>query len=506
MIPKTSNAKIGPADPRYADLVAKRFNKRFASQPDYLRLPASTEELSEALEEAVRDGLRVAARSGGHCLEGFVSNPEVRAILDTSLLTGLRFDPKMNAFELEAGLTLGEAYRKLYLGWGVTIPAGESPDVGVGGHMLGGAFGFLCREHGLAVDHLYAVEVVTVDSAGRAQAVIATREPSDPNRDLWWAHTGGGGGNFGIVTRYWFRSPQASGSDAALLLPKAPPEVVTFKAEWDWGQVGEEGFAALVRNYGAWCERNQTAGTPATKLFSVLMLVRPPHGKLTLRGLVTVGAESERILDEHLAALSAHVGVRPTREVARMSWLGFALNPFPDLFAIGPGGVTASRALFKIKDAFLRKPHSDRQIAVMFDYLTRRSPEVAGGAIGFATYGGQVNTVAPDATASAQREAIMTTAYTVGWVDPGEEAGSLAWVRELYRDLFAESGGVPVPGQVADGALINHPDSDLADPAWNRSGVGFGAIYYKGNYARLREIKRRWDPRHVFRHQLSIEP
>ena len=91
----------------------------------------------------------------------------------------------------------------------MTIPAGESPDLGVGGHVLGGAFGFLCRQHGLAADHLYGVEVVVVDETGTARSVVATREPSDPNRELWWAHTGGGGGNFGIVTRYWFRSPGA---------------------------------------------------------------------------------------------------------------------------------------------------------------------------------------------------------------------------------------------------------------------------------------------------------
>jgi FAD binding domain/Berberine and berberine like len=506
MTPNLSNGKIRPGDPRYAELAGKRFNKRFAGKPDYIRLPSSTVEVVEALEEAVRDGLRVVARSGGHCLEGFVSDPEVRAIIDTSLMTGLRYDPEMNAFALEAGLTLGEVYRKLFLGWGVTIPAGESPDIGLGGHVLGGAFGFLCREHGLAVDHLYAVEVVVVDEAGRARSVVATREPSDPNRDLWWAHTGGGGGNFGIVTCYWFRSPDAAGADPTLLLPRAPREVVTFKAELDWGQIDEKGFATLVRNYGGWCESNRGAGTPAAQLFSIFSVTRPPNGKLTVRGLVTAGAESERLLDEHLAAVTAGAGVGAphTREVSRMSWLGFALNPFPDLFAIGPGGVTASQALFKIKDGFFRKPHTDRQIAVMYDYLTRRNPEVAGGSLGFATYGGKVNTVAPDATASAQRDAIMTTSYSVGWMKPAEEARSLTWVRELYRDLFADSGGVPVPGDVADGALINHPDADLADPAWNRSGVGFGALYYKDNYARLQEAKRRWDPRNVFHHRLSI--
>jgi FAD/FMN-containing dehydrogenase len=101
------------------------------------------------------------------------------------LITSIYYDPDMGAFAVESGATLGEVYRKLFLGWGVTIPAGISPNIGVGGHVLGGAFGYLCRQHGLAADHLYGVEVVVVDETGTARSVVATRDPSDPNRDLW---------------------------------------------------------------------------------------------------------------------------------------------------------------------------------------------------------------------------------------------------------------------------------------------------------------------------------
>jgi hypothetical protein len=124
--------------------------------------------------------------------------------------------------------------------------------------------------------------------------------------------------------------------------------------------------------------------------------------------------------------------------------------------------------------------------------------------LGLATYGGRVNAVAPDATASAQRDSILTTSCTAGWLDPRNEARHLTWVRTLYRDLFAETGGVPEPGQLRDGALINHPDVDLADPEWNTSGVPWHTLYYKDNYPRLQRIKARWDPRNVFHHALSI--
>jgi aclacinomycin oxidase len=100
--PRAGPDKIGPGDPRYADLVRRGFNKRFAGKPDYVRLVGSTEQVVEAVQDAVREKLRVAVRSGGHCLEGFVADPAVRVVIDTSLMTGVDYDPEMDAFAVEA--------------------------------------------------------------------------------------------------------------------------------------------------------------------------------------------------------------------------------------------------------------------------------------------------------------------------------------------------------------------------------------------------------------------
>jgi hypothetical protein len=86
----------------------------------------------------------------------------------------------------------------------------------------------------------------------------------------------------------------------------------------------------------------------------------------------------------------------------------------------------------------LKKRLSDRQVAVAYEYLTRTDYDVSGGMLGFATYGGRVNAVAPDATASAGRNAIFDIACNTGWLDAQEEAMNVAWAREFYRDLFAE--------------------------------------------------------------------
>jgi aclacinomycin oxidase len=430
-----------------------------------------------------------------------VSDPDVRVIVDVSPMRRIYHDAPMGAVAVEAGATVGETFRALFDQWGVVIPLGEYPGIGMGGHVVGGAFGFLCRQLGLAADYLYGVEVVTVDESGHARAVVATREASDPHRDLWWAHTGAGGGNFGVVTRYWFRSAEAPTGDPALLLPRAPSSITTFKAEWDWAGIDQAAFLRLVQNHGNWCERHAGVDSPYASLWTLFELHRRQFGKIGARGVSTAGAAAERQMHDFLAALADGVGAPTESELTRMGWLDFALAPLPDLFAMPPGGVSS-----KVKDALLRKRFSDRQIVVAHDYLTRTDYDVMGALLGMASYGGRVNTVAPDVTASAQRGAILDVACNAGWIDARDEAKNLSWARAFYRDLFADTGGVPVPGDAYDGAFINHPDTDLADPAWNTSGVPWSTLYYRDNYPRLQRIKARWDPRGIFRHALSIRP
>ena len=493
-------AKIGPDDPRYRAVVDRQFNKRFRANPDYVRIVTSAEQVASVLEEAVGEGRRVVVTSGGHCLEGFVTDPGVRAIIDVAPMKGIYYDAKMRAIAVEAGATVGETFRALFDSWGTVIPLGEYPGIGMGGHVVGGAFGFLCREYGLAADYLYAVEVVTVNENGRAQIVVATREQSDPNRELWWAHTGGGGGNFGIVTRYWFRSQNASGDDPSTLLPRAPQSVTTFKTEWSWSDLDRASFLRLLQNHGRWSEQNAGADSPYASIMTLLEIHTKAFGKVFLRGASTAGANADKHWDAHVAAITEGTQASTGRDVVRLSWLDFALDPWPELFTMPPGGAAA-----KVKDALLKKRFTDKQIGIAYDYLTR-DDDFMSGVLGLATYGGKVNTVATDATASSQRSAILDTACNAGWLEEKDAERNLKWVRALYHELVSDTGGVPVPGGAYEGSLINHPDADLADPAYNKSGVPWSTIYYKDNYPRLQRVKTKWDPRDVFTHALSIRP
>ncbi|WP_276485413.1 FAD-dependent oxidoreductase [Paraflavitalea pollutisoli] len=489
--------KITPADHRYADLAAKRFNKRYTGKPEYIVLPTSTAAVVQALQEVVDSQRRPVVRSGGHCLEGFVADPTAQVVIDMQLMTAIEFDTTKGAFVVDAGVTVGELYRRLFLGWGVFLPAGEHPGIGVGGHILGGAFGFLCREYGLAADHLYAVEVVRVNEQGKVQVVFASREDDDPHQELWWAHTGGGGGNFGIVTRYWLRSANVSGDNPATTLPQAPATLTTFRIGWEWKDFDEASFATLVHRFGDWCLRHGGPNSPYISLFGILFLNHRNIGKIEIKGLAT-GATAADVINAFVKDVVEPVGLAYTKQLEENAWLQFALNPFPELFQPG-----FDKAQAKIKDAFFRRPLTDDQIATAYRYLTAQVP--IGGMIGLATYGGVVNAIPPDHTASAQRDAIMDVACNTGWMDPSGEKPSLDWVRNFYKDLFAASGGVPVPNEQTDGAMINHPDTDLASADWNTSVTPWYTLYYKAGHPRLQAVKAAYDPLNIFHHALSIQ-
>jgi hypothetical protein len=488
---------VRPDDPRYAELTTRGYNGRFAASPDEVCLVYSAEHVERAVEAAVRAGRRVTVRSGGHCFEGLVDDPAVRVLLDVSEMKAVDYDPRLRAFAVEAGATLGELYRALYLGWGVTVPGGLCVEVGVGGHIAGGGYGPLSRRHGLSVDHLWAVEVVVVDRAGRARTVVATREPDDPNRDLWWAHTGGGGGNFGVVTRYWFRTPGATGTDPARLLPRPPARLLTGAAYWSWNGLTEAAFTRLVKNHGAWHAAHSGPDSPYAAMHSTLYLqtLTAENIMLQVRMDATV-PDARRLLDEYVAAVGEGVGAEPWVTVSEVLWMENTL---------AQRNANEGFDRSKSKGGYLRKPYTDAQVAAVYRALTE--PTFHGwGLVYLASYGCRVNTVAPDATAVPQRDSIFKTWYAATWGDPAEDALNIDWVRRFYRDVYAATGGVPAPNDNQDGCFINYPDVDVKDPAWNTSGIAWQRLYYKENYPRLQRVKARYDPGNVFRHALSIEP
>ncbi|NUT45821.1 MAG: FAD-binding protein, partial [Saccharothrix sp.] len=468
------------------------------------------------VREAVRGGKRLTVRGGGHCYEDFVFNPEVEVVLDQSEMTSVYYDAEHNAFAVEAGATLLDVYELLYKTWGVTIPAGQCYSVGVGGHVPGGGWGLLCRKEGLVVDHLYGVEVVVVDADRTARLVVATREPDDPNRDLWWAHTGGGGGTFGVVTRYLFRSPRARGADPAAILPKPPKEVLLSAIAWPWEELTEEVFTALVRNFGEWHVANAAPGGPYAGLCAFLNLNHRATGEISLfTCLDGTAPDAERLLDRFVADVTRGVGLPPgavTRpsgehgplpqfaEPKRWSWLTATRY----LGAIHPR-LTDPTLRGDHKSAYHRKGFTDAQIALLYRHL-------AGGD-GFAnpfaqavlsSYGGQVNAVGRTDTALVHRDCAFKVLYQSGWTEPADDDANVAWLRGFYEQVYAGTGKVPVPDERTSGCFVNYCDADIGDPAHNTSGVPWHTLYWGENYPRLQRVKARYDPTDFFRHRQSV--
>ncbi|MFI5841909.1 FAD-binding oxidoreductase [Catenuloplanes sp. NPDC051500] len=460
-----ASVTITPGDRRYGSLLRGN-NWRFTGSPDEIRVASSAADVQRAVADAVRTGRRIAPRSGGHCFENLTTEG-VRLLLDLSPMNAVGWDPARRAWFVEPGATLGEVYRSLFTGWGVTVPGGSCPEVGAGGHFAGGGYGPLSRRYGSVVDYLYAVEVVVPDRTG-ARTVVATREPDDPHRDLWWAHTGAGGGTFGVVTRYWLRD-----------LPPAPETMLQHVVIWSWADLTETALTTLIRNFGVWHERHSAPGTPECGVYGLLEASHRTAGTVMLVAQADADLPGAGgLIDEFIAAVTAGTGLTPVLDLRTpMPWLHRMTWPASGM----PGDVLTRR--YKIKAAYLRRGYTEAQLAAVWRHLTT----AFGGNLTLIGYGGQANAVRPADTAIAQRSAVMKTTLATTWFDESGDAANLDWVRAFYRDVFGE-----VP---ADGSYINYPDTDLPRE-----------VYYGANYQRLRQIKSRWDPRNVFRHALSVEP
>lgn len=501
---------ITPSDHRYPDVV-RGLNQRFVGRPEAVHLANSTGQVLRAVQDAVDNGKRITVRSGGHCYEDFVFNPAVQVVIDMSAMNAVYFDPMRNAVAVEAGATLLRVYHTLYKLWGVTIPAGVCYSVGMGGHVTGGGWGMLSRQHGLVSDHLYAVEVVVVDESRRVRTVVATREEDDPNRELWWAHTGAGGGNFGVVTRFWFRSPGAVGATPSALLPKPPQWVLLSALGWLWDDLSEEGFANLVKNYDSWQVANKDPDSPHLGLSSWLVLFQKGAGMPEIAVLTQVddaAPNARRVLDDYLTEINRGVqgagapgagtngGIPAPRE---LPWLQ-ATSYLSTMHQV----LTDPTLRAEYKSAYVRNNLPDHQIDILYRHLTRPDFINPYAFVQFTPFGGKVNAVAPDATASAHRDSAYQLHWQAMWTDPADDATNIAWARDFYEEMFADTGGVPVPNELTDGCYISYPDIDLSEGPHNSSLVPWHYLYYKENYPRLQEVKGVWDPLNIFHHAQSI--
>src|SRR5690606_25025011 len=242
----------------------------------------------------------------------------------------------------------------------------------------------------------------------------------------------GGGGTFGIVTKYLFRR-----------LPKAPSMVIVHATAWDWDALGEAGFTRLLRNWGEWHEENSAPESPYTGLFGLLKLNKRVGSGSQIGLLTQITADrpdADRLLDRYLRALNAGL---PTaaRMVPQRHRMGehpalpeFALpKPMPYFLATWKlSGGPDPTLQFKNKSAYHRRRYTDRQVAALYHHLTRTDYTNPNMLAQIDSYGGEINAVEPHETAVPQRDSVMKTQFQVYWPPntPGEQ--HLRFIRELY--------------------------------------------------------------------------
>ncbi|GAA4975784.1 FAD-binding oxidoreductase [Yinghuangia aomiensis] len=437
-----------PEDQGYA-VARLGFNELYDTQyPAAVAQCTSAEDVQICLDAARGHGVPIAARSGGHSYLGY-SVPNDGLVMDLRPMAQVRVLDDGTA-QVGAGARLIEVYAALAEA-GRLLPAGSCPTVGVGGLTLGGGVGVLARKYGLTCDRLVAAEVVTADSC-----VLTASECSEP--DLYWALRGGGGGNFGVVTQFTFRTEPAPPLTVFSLHfpPGSTPSVVGAWQEWIADARPE-----------LWSNCVVSGGTPPTCRV----------------GGCYVGPQSE--LDPLLDRLVAAAGTPPTsRSVQAKTYLdamkymaGCANDTIEQCHLQSEGGVLTRAAFVAVSRVLPRALDPQRMVQLM-DGRT-------GIDLLLDSMGGAVAQLAPDATAFPHRSALATAQVYVGTTPGGQEEATEAV--DAIRDGLAALG--------ATGAYVNYIDASLPD---------WGTAYYGRNLPRLKQVARHYDPDQVFAFPQSV--
>jgi hypothetical protein len=494
-----------PDSPQFLDLT-QGFNRRWsAPNCGTIFLPLTEAGAQEALTRAINFGPgRFRVRAGGHCYEDFVFNDQTLAVIDVSLLNEIGFDAQNGVYYAQSGGTNWDLYRQLYWRYGLTLPAGSCYSVGLGGHICGGGYGLLSRQFGLTVDWLTGVRVVTVGQNHKAMFNRATKKDSGRLQDLYWAHTGGGGGNFGLVTRYEFAR-----------LPTAPRRAELIITTWNWSDIKSDADLGVII---AAFEQLVSAMPPTA--FAILKLSHQAAKQIAL--IVQSTYDGARGSSNFASQVAGWLGERCTSQTVPAEgtigghpvYLPCPL-PYQDLLwfeAVQTLNGSGPNQKGKYKSAYMRKGFPPEQIKTIYSFLTKEMPrqvDMTQSLLQVDSYGAQINAVDPRETAVWQRSSMLKLQYQTYWQEPQSgpdpDDPHLTWIREFYRAMYADYGDVPDPARDRtnnmDGCYINYPDGDLND---HRGRMKALSLYYGDNLARLMRAKSTWDPHDYFQNAQSI--
>jgi FAD/FMN-containing dehydrogenase len=433
------------------------YNERYGGiEPLAVLVAASAADVQAAVRWAARNDVPIAARSGGHSYAGY-SSVRGGLVVDLRRLDGISVSRGKRRATIGPGAQLIDVYRRLARA-GATIPAGSCPSVCVGGHALGGGMGLAGRRFGLTCDNVASLRIVTAD--GR----LVTASPST-NADLYWACRGGGGGNFGIVTSFRMRT-HAVGSAS------------WFFIRWPWASAS----AALV----AWQELAPSTTARLTSIFSLGTGGSSPT--VTSLGQYFGSVAQLRALIRPLSSVAgAQLSTGSSGYFSlQKRWAGCATESTAACHTEGtaPGG-QLPRARFAAKSDYVAQPLSSAGRAAFIGAIEARRGQSGSGSLLLDAYGGAINDVAADATAFVHRN-VMFGIQELAYFGSGGQQQALNWLQSTHDGLRPYTTGAGYQNYI--------------DPALNN----WQNAYYGANYARLVEVKRRYDPDGVFEFAQAI--
>jgi FAD/FMN-containing dehydrogenase len=444
---RTLDGRVTAPDDTGYDEARAVYYRGFDRRPAAIVRVTDAADVAEVIGAARAMGAELAVRSGGHSLAGHGAS-ERGIVVDLSAMRGLDIDPVGRTAWAGAGLTAG-AYTAAASEHGLATGFGDAPSVGIGGITLGGGVGFLHRKVGLTIDSLLAAEVVTAD--GR---ILRTDWQTHP--DLFWAIRGGGG-NFGIVTRFKYRLHEIDGvMGGMMMLPASRDVLVRFLAELE---AAPDELSGLV---------NVMVAPPMP------MIPAEHHGQMILMAILVYAGDRE----------AGERAFAPLRALATPIADMIAPMRYAQVYDHGEG--PPAPAFVTVRSLFM-DDFGPGDADLLFDQL--RASTAPMRAAQFRVLGAAVARVPNDATAFAHRHRRMMATVAAMHDEAEAAAEHAAWTSSLAAALT----GPHEPGAYV-GFLGDEGEARVRD------------AYPGATWERLARIKARYDPDNLFRLNQNVPP
>jgi FAD/FMN-containing dehydrogenase len=419
------------------------FNATIDRHPAAIVSCSSTADVAIAIRHAREAGLSIAIRGGGHSVAGHAI-PDGSLVISLDRMRHVDVDPAARIARVGGG-ALWEDVDPATQAHGLAIPGGTFGDTGVGGLTLGGGLGWLLGVAGLTCDNLVSAEVVTAEGE-----IVEAGPNGDP--ELLWALRGGGG-NFGVVTRFDFAlTPVKDMYGGHLRYPAEASDAVLARL-LEVLDDGSPAFAPMM-----------TIGTNADS----------GQTRLTIGfGYPGAADEAERViapLRRDLPLIEDDCGPQSYVDIQEMSGrLPFGLRHY-------------------WKGHFLRA--LDTELMARLVAAVRVAP-VPNAVLLIESIVGKARQEPPDGAAFGQRGATWNATVLTIWESPDDDTRAIAWARDTAETML--------PWSFNGGGYANYASADETD---ERVRAAFGPE----RFARLAAVKRRYDPDNVFRFNLNIPP